>query len=156
MKENTRVLKNRIMIGAAAAAAAIVPIAGVSALAASPAGATTKTISCTAMSGNVGTKIQLKGCNGNTGGKSKKTAVGTLATGGTIKWANGKTTTFGPSTLGAGTNCPAGDTDETATGAVTADTTKSAKPIPGVFSGEVCIDGSGNLSLPAGHPFTAN
>ena len=74
-----------------------------------------------------------------------------------MTWSNGKTTTFGAPTEGAGTNCAVGDTDVTFTGAVTADTTKkSAKPIPGVYSGEACIDGSGNISLPAGHPLTIN
>jgi hypothetical protein len=157
MKENTRVLKNRIMIGAAALTAAAVPFAGL-ALTAGPAGAAkTKTITCTKMSGNTAKNLTLSGCNGNTGGKSKPFSAALLAGGGAITWANGKTTTFAAPTLGNGTNCKAGTaTDVTATGVVTADTTKSAKPIPGTFNGEVCINGSGKASLPAGHPLTAN
>ena len=149
-------LKNRIMIGAAALTAAAVPFAGL-ALTAGPAGAAkTKTITCTKMTGNTAKKLTLSGCNGNTGTKSKPFSATLLAGGGTITWVNNKTTTFAAPTLGAGTNCPAGDTDVTATGAVTGDTTLSAKPIPGVYSGEVCINGSGKASLPAGHPLTAN
>jgi len=152
------VLKNRIMIGAVAASAALVPIAGVTALTAGPAGAAkTKTITCTQISGKSSGKVQLKDCSGNTGGSSKKFAGTTLEEGGTITWTNGKTTTFGAATLGLGTNCPTTDTaDVTATGTVTADTTKSAKPIPGVYSGEVCVNGSGKISAPPGHPLTAN
>ena len=72
-------LKNRIMIGAAALTAAAVPFAGM-ALSAGPAGAAkTKTISCTKMSGNEDAKVKLSGCNGNTGGASKKFAATSLA-----------------------------------------------------------------------------
>jgi hypothetical protein len=156
MKEKTRVLKNRIMIGAAALTAAAVPFAGL-ALTGGPAGAAkTKTITCTKISGNSSGNVQLKSCNGNTGGSSKKFPGTTLEAGGTITWANGKTTTFGAATLGLGTKCPVGDTDVTATGAVTADTTKSAKPIPGVYAGEVCVNGSGKISAAKGVPLTAN
>jgi hypothetical protein len=160
MKETKRVLKNRIMVGAVAVSAALVPIAGVSALSAGPASAAkTKTITCTKGSGNINTKIQLTGCNGNTGTKTMKLSALLLASGGTVTWANGKTTSFGQPTLGTGTHCTAKSStagDETATGPVTADTTKSAKPIPGVFSGEVCLTTAGKFSLPAGHPFTTN
>ena len=116
----------------------------------------TKTITCTKASGNVNTTVKLAGCNGNTGTKSKKFNATTLESGGTIKWKSGKTTSFAAPTLGTGVNCPVGDTDVTATGVVTADTTGSAKPIPGTYQGEVCVDGSGNVSLPPGHPLTAN
>jgi hypothetical protein len=150
------VLKNRIMIGAVAVTAATVPLAGM-ALTGGPAGAAkTKTITCTKISGSSTGKDKLSGCNGNTGGASKKFAGTTLESGGKITWVNGKTTTFSAATLGTGTNCPVGDTDVTATGTVTADTTGSAKPIPGVYSGEVCVNSAGKLSAPAGHPLTAN
>jgi hypothetical protein len=157
MKETTRVLKNRIMIGAVAVTAAAVPFAGM-ALTAGPAGAAkTKTITCTKMSGNIGTKLKLSGCSGNTGGASKKFTATTLEGGGAIKWANGKSTTTAAPTLGTGVNCPVGTAqDVTANGVVTADTTGSAKPIPGVYQGEVCVSGTGAVSLPTGHPLTAN
>src|ERR1700679_2124142 len=110
MKEKTRVLKNRIMIGAAALTAAAIPFAGM-AMTAGPAGAAkTKTITCTKASGNTSSKIKFSGCNGNTGGASKKFTATQLESGGVIKWANGKTTTSAAPTLGSGTNCPTTDT----------------------------------------------
>ncbi len=144
-----------------AAVALALPIGGAIVFSASPASAAVKTITCTKAKGNADTtmKIQLKGCNGNTGGKSKKLSITLLASGGTVPWTNGKTTTFGSPTLGSGTDCSptagAGG-DETFTGQVTADTTKSAKPIPGNYSGEVCIDANGNFSFPPGSPLTIN
>jgi hypothetical protein len=155
MKENTRVLKNRIMMGAVAATAIAVPIAGLAA--SGPASAAkTKTISCTKISGSSTGNVQLKSCTGNTGGSSKKFPGTTLEAGGTITWTNGKTTTFSAATLGSGTKCKAGDTDVTATGTVTGDTTKSAKPIPGVYSGEVCVNAAGKISAAPGVPLKAN
>ncbi len=149
----------------------IVPVLGVAILAsagsigafASSSGAATpaktKTISCTKASGNIATtmEIKLSKCNGNTGGASKKINVTALASGGTIKWKNGKTTTVGAATLGTGGLCaPGSAADETVSGAVTGDTTGSAKPIPGVYSGEVCVDSSGNVSLAPGTALTLN
>lgn len=146
----------------------IVPVLGVAVLAAagsigafaSTSGAakpaTTKTITCSKLSGNATTTAQAKGCTGNTGGKSKKISPSTLLAGGTINWANGKTTTIGAPTLGTGSLCPSGDTDATISGAVTADTTKSAKPIPGVYSGEVCVSSTGALSLAPGTKLALN
>jgi hypothetical protein len=141
-----------------AAVALALPIGGAVALTSGPAGAVkTKTITCTKATGSTNTgKIKLKKCNGNTGTKSTNLSIALLASGGTVTWANAKTTTFGSPTLATGSNCPAGDTDELFSGTVSADTTGSAKPIPGVYNGEVCIDGSGNFSLPAGHPLTIN
>ena len=149
-------LKNRMMIGAAALTAAVVPFAGM-ALSAGPASAAkTKSITCTKISGSSAGDVQLKGCTGNTGGSSKKFPGTTLEAGGTITWTNGKTTTFGPANLGSGTKCPTTDTDVTATGVVTADTTKSLKPIPGVYSGEVCVTATGKISEAKGVPLTSD
>src|ERR1700744_2602554 len=110
MKETTRVLKNRIMIGAATAAAVIVPIAGVSALASSPAGAAKpKGIICTKGTGKVNAstfsaKISLSACSGTTG--TKGTTTGAEGdTSATINWANGKSTTFSE-VQSAGSKCP--------------------------------------------------
>ena len=104
-------LKNRIMIGAAAAAAAIVPIAGVSALAASPAGAATpKGITCTKLTGSANTstgvdKTKVTGCTPTTKtggtGKSKGMITDTTVT---TKWANGKSTSYTQS-ASAGSGC---------------------------------------------------
>jgi hypothetical protein len=151
MKE-IRVLKNRIMIGAAAAAAAIVPVAGVSALAATPAGAATpKGITCSKISGTAQTtgtaKLKFTTCTGNTGasGKSKGAEGDTSAK---ITWANAKSTSF-TENLGTGTNCPStAVADELLTGTVTADTTKSTA-IGAAVSGEICatVTSTGAIKL---------
>ena len=79
-------------------------------------------------------------------------------TSGTIKWANGKSTTFSESTT-AGTKCPTTDAfDELITGAVTADTTKSTA-IGAAVSGEFCVTenmttGKIKLALQKGTSFT--
>src|SRR5580698_7901317 len=107
MKEITRVLKNRIMIGAAALTAAAVPFAGM-ALSATPAGAKApKGITCSTGTGSgkvakLSATIKLGGCTGNTG-KTGTTAGKEGATSGTIKWANGKSTSLNE-TQGTGTN----------------------------------------------------
>jgi hypothetical protein len=153
-EEETDMLRSRIIpvIGIAA----LVSGGIIGALAPSAGAAGTKTIKCTKLTGNVSTKVQASGCNGNTGTKSKKMAATVLAGGGTIKWANGKTTTIGAPSLATGSLCPAGDTDVVATGSVTADTTGSAKPIPGVFNAEVCVSSTGAISLAPGTDLTAN
>lgn len=103
-REIANVVKNRLVRGSIAAAAAVVPLAGVSALAASPAGAAAKGITCTKLSGSANTstgadKTKVTGCNGNTGasGKSKGMITDTTVT---IKWANGKSTSFTQSATG--------------------------------------------------------
>jgi hypothetical protein len=136
--------------------AALVSGGTIGALAPSAGAAGTKTIRCSNLSGNAATKVKASGCTGNTGGASKQLAASVLAGGGTIKWANGRTTKLGAPSLAVGSLCPAGDTDVVATGTVTADTTGSAKPIPGMFNVEVCVDGSGNISLAPGTKLTAN
>jgi hypothetical protein len=155
------VLKNRFMIGAAAATAAVVPFAGM-ALTGGPAGASAaaKTgITCTKVTGTVisGTttaKLKLTGCNGNTGGKGK-TKGSQGATSGKITWGNAKTTSFSEATS-TGTNCAAGNlADELITGNVTADTTGSTATGAAVTA-EICAFASGSsivLSNAPGVPF---
>jgi hypothetical protein len=82
-----------------------------------------------------------------------------LATGGTITWANGKTTTVTLSISTTETDatevkvCPAGTTEYEETGFVTADTTGSA-PVGRAAKGEVCIsDASANTRLELGTAF---
>jgi hypothetical protein len=142
MKETTRVLKNRFMIGAVAVTAAAVPFAGM-ALTAGPAGAakTPKGITCSTGTGKGTVKsasatIALGTCTGNTGTKGTTTGA-QGATTGTINWANGKKTSFTEST-GSGVACPAGTLDELITGAVTTDNTKSTGAGAAV-SGEFCV-----------------
>jgi hypothetical protein len=148
----------RLSISAAAALA--LPIGGAIAFSAGPAGASAKsTITCTKVSGNIATSVKLKGCNGNTGTKSKAIPIASFAGGGTVTWKSGKTTTFAAPTTGTGTKCPASstNTDETFSGTVSADTTGSAKPIPGKYKGEVCINGTtGAITIAPGTTVTAN
>ena len=92
-------VKNRMVRGAVVLAAAVVPLAGVTALAASPAGAKQpKGITCTKLSGSANTntgadKTKDTVCTGTTGasGKSKGMVTDTTVT---VKWANGKSTTY--------------------------------------------------------------
>ncbi len=104
--------KNRIMLGVIAGSAALVPVVGVSALTASPAGAVKTGITCSKATGSVnasGTaKINLKTCTGNTGGSGKTSGTAT-STSGTITWANAKKTTLSETTT-AGTKCTPGAT----------------------------------------------
>jgi hypothetical protein len=134
------------MIGAVAASAALVPIAGISALTAGPAGAAKpKGITCTKITGKVnGTtasaKINFATCTGTTGTKGTSTAAQTDPTT-TIKWANGKTTTFTNVESTGGTKCKPSATllaDELLNGAVTADTTKSTT-VGASVTGEFCV-----------------
>ena len=135
-------VKNRMVRGSIAVAAALVPLAGVSALAASPAGAVPKGITCTKLSGSANTstgvdKTKVTGCNGNTGasGKSKGMITDTTIT---DKWANGKATTYTMSaTAGSGCTQPNALT-EVESGTVTADNTKSTT-IGAAVSATVCV-----------------
>ncbi len=150
-------LKNRIMIGAIAGSAALVPLAGMTALASSPAGAAKpKGITCTALSGKVSStgtaKIKVTGCNGNTGGSGKSKGSAT-ASSGTITWANGKSTTSTES-YASGSGCPGSDVTEVISGNVTADNTKSTS-VGAALSATVCYNSStSKLSLLPGTKFT--
>lgn len=122
------------------------PLAGMTAIAAGTASASpaaTKYITCKALNGTVNltsgaTKITYGVCSGRTG--TKGTSTGTIsATTATVKWHNGKTTTFSTS-MAAGTfTCPTGDIAEAISGTVTADTTGSAS-VGGAVSADVCFN----------------
>jgi hypothetical protein len=164
MKEILHVFKNRIMLGVIAGSAALVPLAGMTALATGPAGAATpKGITCSAASGKVNTttgvaKINLKTCTGNTGGSGKTTGSAT-STSGTITWANAKKTTASETTT-TGTACKASATlvaDEVISGAVTADNTKSTAvgaPVSGEFCANSTATGAIKITLAPGTKFT--
>jgi hypothetical protein len=117
---------------------------------AGPASAATG-IKCKTLTGNIATTVTLTGCNGNTGKSSKPITSTSLATGGTITWANSKTTTV---TLkvkeGDSSTCPAGSTREDAKGTVTADTTGSTS-VGHKVKASVCLNNvSGALTLVPG------
>src|ERR1700727_1476532 len=118
MKEITRVLKNRIMLGATALTAAAVPFAGM-ALTAGPAGAAKapKGITCSGGTGSgkvakLSATINLTGCTptAKTGGTGQTKGTEGAPTG-TINWKNGKTTSFTENT-GTGTACPPSAADD--------------------------------------------
>ncbi len=136
-------VKNRMVRGAVVLAAAVVPLAGVTALAASPAGAKPpKGITCSKLSGSANTstgadKTKDTVCTGTTGasGKSKGMVTDTTVT---VKWANGKSTTF-TQTATASSGCTQPNSlTEVESGSVTADTTGSTT-IGAAVSGTVCV-----------------
>jgi hypothetical protein len=107
-------------------------------------------IKCSGLTGNISSTVTLSGCNGNSGGGSQPLNATSLATGGTITWLNGKTTTIGVPALSTGTACPTGTpTDEIAKAKVTADTTGSVT-VGSTAKIEVCIASSGAITLPPG------
>jgi hypothetical protein len=112
--------------------------------------AATTGIVCSKMSGTITSTVTLAKCTGNTGTKSKPIKSTSLASGGTIKWVNGKTTTVKLSVKqGPGGACPATSKEYIASGKVTADTTKSAK-VGGPATAKVCVAASGAITLEPG------
>jgi len=151
------VLKKRIMLAAVAGSASLVPVAGLVALTSGPAAAAKapKGIKCSTLSGKVNSagtaKINLSSCTGNTGGSGKSKGSATSSSG-TVKWANGKSTTS-TENYTAGTGCPSSDIAEQISGNVTADTTKSTA-VGAALSATVCYNSStGKLSLAPGTKF---
>jgi hypothetical protein len=142
MKEITRVLKNKILIGIIAGSAALIPLAGIAATS-SPAGAKATGITCTTTTGKVNStsgvaKITESGCSGNTGG-SGTTKGSATSTSSTVKWHNGTNTVLDETATPDGTKCTNPNTieDEVITGTVSSDTTGSTKP-GAAITGEIC------------------
>jgi hypothetical protein len=137
------------------AAALAIPVSGASVMALSTqAGAATKIV-CTTITGSATSTITVSGCTGGkTGGSSKPVNTVTLASGGTIDWVSGSTTTIGKPTLTStsATKCPGyvkkGSNNPSAekfTATVTADTGDGIK-VPGTAKGAVCISSSGAVT----------
>lgn len=132
-----------------AAAALAIPVSAVTMVAVSPAlaGGSEKSITCTTFTGTVTGTSTVSGCNGNTGGGSQPLSSSALATGGTVTWLNGDTTTIGTPTTKAvsAKKCPvSGSLADSFKATVTADTTGLKKL--GTASGEVCISPTGAIS----------
>ena len=105
-----------------------------------------KSITCKSFQGTETGTVTLSSCNGNTGGSSQPLSATALATGGTLKWTNGKTTTVGSPNIVTVTNkkcSAAGESADTVTIPVTADTTGLTSL--GSLTTEVCI-ANGNIS----------
>ena len=128
-----------------------IPLSVVTVAFGSPAWAKTKaekSITCKKFSGTISGTVTASGCNGNTGGGSQTIAATALATGGTVQWSNGKTTTIGAPTLGSVTNkkCKAtGDSAESVSAPVMADTT--GLTTLGTLTTQVCISGTSISAL---------
>jgi hypothetical protein len=136
-------------------AALAIPVSGASAVAMSAEAGAAVSIVCTTITGTVTGTIVVSGCTGgNTGGSSTATPTSTLASGGTIHWVSGSTTTIGSPTLTATSakKCPGyvkgGSSNPTAdkfTATVTGDTGDGIK-VPGSSKGAVCISSGGNIT----------
>ena len=137
------------------AAALAIPVSGASVVALSTQAGAATSITCTTITGNATSTITVSGCTGgNTGGSSKPVNAATLASGGTIDWVSGSTTTIGKPTLTSTSakKCPGyvkgGSSNPSAdkfTATVTADTGDGIK-VPGTAKGAVCISSSGAVT----------
>jgi hypothetical protein len=150
----------RILLVAAALA---IPASGLSlaltgGAASAASGPKGKTV-CTSVAGTASGTVTISGCtdsNGaNTGGASHPISTAALATGGTVTWVSGMTSTFGAATLvsTSAKHCPgyvkgasSNPTADKFSGAVTAST--AGFKVPGKYSGEVCISTTGNITSP--------
>jgi hypothetical protein len=139
-----------VAVGALVGSAALATVSFVGS-----ASATVTGIKCGKLTGTITGNVTLSKYSGNTGGASQPMPATSLASGGTIKWVNGKTTTI---TLSASNNetdpgetqqCAAGSSEYEAKGKVTADTTGSAV-VGGKVKAEACLDAAGNISLEPG------
>ena len=150
----------RILLVAAALA---IPASGLSlaltgGAASAASGPKGKTV-CTSVAGTAAGTVTISGCTdskgANTGGASQPISTASLATGGTVTWVSGTTSTFGAATLvsTSAKHCPgyvkgasSNPSADKFSGAVTAST--AGFKIPGKYSGEVCISTTGNITSP--------
>ena len=113
----------------------------------------TSSISCTTITGSA--TITVSGCTGgDTGGSSEPLSAATLATGGTITWVSGGSTTISAPALTSTSakDCPGYVKDaatnpsaEKFTATITADTGDGLK-LPGEAKGAVCIGTDGSIT----------
>jgi hypothetical protein len=135
-------------------AAMALPVSALTVGLAGQAGAASK-ITCTTMSGSASGTTTISGCTGGvTGGSSHPLNSTALATGGTISWVSGSSTTIGAPTLTATSakKCPgyvkgasSNPTADKFVAAVTADTGDGIK-VPGSAKGAVCIAANGTIT----------
>jgi hypothetical protein len=152
MKQGKKV-RNRIMRGAFAGSAALIPLAGVTAVAVNPAAATPTGIKCSKVSGTVNATANtsvtnLTSCTGHTGGSGKINAAAS-PTSAKITWkaAGHESITIGGITINyvvGGPGCPVVGphgplvTDESESGTVTADNTGSTS-VGAAMSADLCV-----------------
>jgi hypothetical protein len=148
-RRHGRVLKKRMI----AVVALSIPVIGVTAVDVNPASATPKGIICAKARGSADvtadtSKIAWRTCSGNTGGSGKATGrASSVLTSETIKWKNGKATSWSISSsgLGTGAHCLRHDSagfalvdDASLSGSVSADTTNSTA-VQAAVSAELCV-----------------
>ena len=136
-------------------AAMLIPAAGLTLGISGTAGAATGKITCTTFTGNASSTLVISGCTGgNTGGSSQPLSAVSLATGGTVTWVSGSTTTSGVPALTtvAATHCPGyvknaatNPSADSFTASVTGDTGDGIF-IPGTETGEVCVGTDGSIT----------
>jgi hypothetical protein len=136
-------------------AAMLIPISALTLGIAGTAGAASGKIECTTLSGNASSTVTVSGCTGgNTGGSSKPINATALATGGTITWVSGSTTTIAAPALTSisAKKCPGyvknGASEPSAdsfTANVTADTGDGVL-LPSTAIGQVCIGTDGSIT----------
>jgi len=141
------------------AAALALPVTGV-AVAGLPgvasAGTPKVTVVCTSVVGTASGSLTVSGCTGgNTGGGAFVPSALSLATGGTITWNSGATTTTGTPvlTVVSAKKCP-GYVKNATSGNPTAEKfsltvtggSGSNMPVNGTSSGEICLSSAGNIT----------
>jgi hypothetical protein len=112
-------------------------------------------ITCTAVAGNDASTVTISGCSGgDTGGGSQPLNATTLATGGTITWLSGGSTTISAPVLAStsASKCPGyvkgaatNPIAEKFTATVTSDSGDGLK-LPGAAKGEVCVGTDGSIT----------
>jgi hypothetical protein len=145
-------MRRRILL---IAAAVVLPVTGLTLGIAGTASAGTGKIVCTTVAGNASSTVTVSGCTGgNTGGSSQPISATTLASGGTIDWVSGSTTTISapvltsvsakkcPGYVKGGSSNPAA---ESFTANVTGDT-GDGMLLPATATGEVCVASDGTIS----------
>jgi hypothetical protein len=137
------VVKNRIIRGAIAGSAVLIPFGGVTALAVNPAAAQPTGIACNKVIGTINTVQQVihpKICTGTTGGMGTIHTTVNPPSHMTVDWLNGRHTKL-TTNFSAGTLCTPSSTllaDEVLSGAVHHDTTGSTT-IGAAVSAEFCV-----------------
>ncbi len=140
-------------------AAMLIPIGGLTLAFSGIAAAGTGKITCTTITGNASSTITVSGCTGgNTGGSSQALSAAALATGGTINWVSGTSTTIAAPALTSisAKACPGyvkppkGTTPpepsaESFTANVTSDS-GDGMLLPATATGEVCIGTDGSIT----------
>jgi hypothetical protein len=116
---------------------------------------TPSSIVCTALSGNDTSTVTVSGCTGgDTGGGSQPLSAATLATGGTITWLSGGSTTISAPVLTttSAKSCPgyvkgaaSNPLAEKFTANVTSDSGDGLK-LPGAAKGAVCVATDGSIT----------